>query len=60
MTTKYLPLSLLLKKTKPHKRRVKDVAQQQYSQTEADRGAGKTREVLPKVRANVPEADRMV
>lgn len=48
------------KKTKPHKRRVKDVAQQQYSQTEADRGAGKTREVLPKVRANVPEADRMV
>ena len=37
------------KKSKPHKRRVKDVQQQQYSQAEADAGAGKTREVLPKI-----------
>lgn len=29
-------------KTKVHKRRMKDVAQQQYTQKEADAGAGKT------------------
>lgn len=33
--------------TKDHKRRLKDVAQQQYSQREADLAAGKTVEVLP-------------
>lgn len=34
-------------KTRPHKRRLKDVAAPKYTQAEADAGAGKTREVLP-------------
>ena len=33
--------------TKLHKRRLKDVAREQYSQQVADAGAGKTKEVLP-------------
>jgi hypothetical protein len=33
--------------TKVHKRRLKDLAQEQYTQAEADRGAGMTKEVLP-------------
>jgi hypothetical protein len=33
--------------TKVHKRRLKDIAQEQYSQAEADRGSGKTKEILP-------------
>ncbi len=35
------------KSSKPHKRRMKDVAQEQYTQEEADRGSGKVKEVLP-------------
>jgi len=35
------------KRTKVHKRRLKDVAQEQYTQAEADAAAGKTKEVLP-------------
>ena len=38
-------------KSRPHKRRLKDVAEQQYSQEEADRAAGKTTEVLPPAHA---------
>jgi hypothetical protein len=30
--------------------RLKDVAEEQFSQAEADRGAGKSKEVLPPVR----------
>ena len=41
------------KKSKPHKRRVKDVAQTKYTQEEADRAAGKTKELLPKLRNGV-------
>jgi len=33
--------------TKVHKRRLKDVAQKQYSQEEADAAVGKTKEKLP-------------
>jgi len=33
--------------TKLHKRRLKDVAQNKYTQAEADRAAGKTKEALP-------------
>jgi hypothetical protein len=33
--------------TKLHKRRLKDVARQKYTQEEADRGSGKSKEVLP-------------
>ena len=41
---------------KLHRRRMKDVAQEQYSQAEAEAGAGKSREVLPPVRACAPAA----
>mmetsp|Transcript_39135 Transcript_39135/g.122414 ORF Transcript_39135/g.122414 Transcript_39135/m.122414 type:complete len:88 (+) Transcript_39135:393-656(+) len=34
-------------RSRPHKRRLKDVAQEQYTQAEADLGAGRTKEVLP-------------
>mmetsp|Transcript_342 Transcript_342/g.436 ORF Transcript_342/g.436 Transcript_342/m.436 type:complete len:129 (+) Transcript_342:242-628(+) len=34
-------------KSKRHKRRLKDVVQEQYSQEEAERAAGMTKEVLP-------------
>ena len=37
--------------SKDHKRRLKDVKQVKYTQEEADRGAGKSIEVLPKVNA---------
>ena len=37
------------KDTKAHKRRLKDVKQDKYSQDIADFGAGKTKEVLPTV-----------
>ena len=37
-------------RSRDHKRRLKDVAQKQYSQAEADWAAGKTKEELPKVR----------
>eukprot|EP00968_Pinguiococcus_pyrenoidosus_P018810 scaffold1954_cov268-Pinguiococcus_pyrenoidosus.AAC.247 len=37
-------------KSRPHKRRLKDIAQKQYTQAEADLGAGMTREVLPSAR----------
>jgi hypothetical protein len=33
--------------TKVHKRRLKDLAQEQYTQEEADRGVGMTKEILP-------------
>jgi bud site selection protein 20 len=33
--------------SRPHKRRMKDIQQEQYSQAEADRGSGKTKEILP-------------
>jgi hypothetical protein len=36
-------------KSKDHKRRLKDVAQQKYTQAEADWAAGKSREILPSV-----------
>ena len=36
-------------KSKDHKRRLKDVAQQQYTQAEADWAAGKSKEILPSV-----------
>lgn len=36
-------------KAKAHKRRLKDVAEEQYTKEEAERGAGKTKEVLPPV-----------
>ena len=39
------------KKSRPHKRRLKDVAQPKYTQEEAERGAGKMREILPKLRS---------
>ena len=35
--------------TKAHKRRLKDVKQEKYSQDVADFGAGKTKEILPSV-----------
>lgn len=35
------------KKTKDHKRRLKDVAQKQYSQKEAEWASGKSKEILP-------------
>ena len=35
------------KKSRAYKRRLKDLAQKQYTQGEADWGAGKTKEVLP-------------
>jgi bud site selection protein 20 len=35
--------------SKVHKRRLKDVAQEQYTQAEADAAAGKTKEILPPV-----------
>ncbi|CAM9300659.1 unnamed protein product, partial [Discosporangium mesarthrocarpum] len=34
-------------KSKLHKRRLKDVAQEQYTQEEAERGAGMSKEVYP-------------
>ena len=37
--------------SKDHKRRLKDVKQEKYTQEEAERGAGKSIEVLPKVNA---------
>ena len=37
-------------KAKAHKRRLKDVAQVKYTQEEAERAAGKTKEILPPVR----------
>ena len=37
--------------TKDHRRRLKDVAQEKYTQEEADRAAGKSVEVLPPVNA---------
>ena len=37
------------KDTKAHKRRLKDVKQEKYTQDEADFGAGKSKEVLPSV-----------
>ena len=45
--------------TKVHKRRLKDVAQEQYSQREAELAAGKTIEVLPPAhpRTNVNNMD---
>ncbi|OQS00107.1 hypothetical protein THRCLA_21747 [Thraustotheca clavata] len=43
-------------KSKVHKRRMKDVAQEQYSQKEADRAAGKTIETYVPVRAKVDDA----
>jgi bud site selection protein 20 len=36
-------------KSKVHKRRLRDVAQAQYSHTEAEAAAGKTKEILPKL-----------
>ena len=35
------------KKSRAYKRRLKDLAQKQYTQDEADWGSGKTKEVLP-------------
>ena len=35
------------KSTKDHKRRLKDVAQKQYSQKEAEWASGKSKEILP-------------
>ena len=39
--------------TKDHKRRLKDVAQKQFSQKESDWAAGKTKELLPPVNKKV-------
>ena len=39
--------------SKDHKRRLKDVKQVKYTQEEAERGAGKSIEVLPKVNAGL-------
>jgi bud site selection protein 20 len=39
------------KKTKDHKRRLKDTAQKQYTQDEADSAAGRTKEILPPAHA---------
>mmetsp|Transcript_113 Transcript_113/g.214 ORF Transcript_113/g.214 Transcript_113/m.214 type:complete len:119 (-) Transcript_113:359-715(-) len=36
-------------KAKAHKRRLKDVAEQKYTHEEAERGAGRSKEVLPPV-----------
>ena len=35
------------KKTRMYKRRLKELKEEQYSQAEADAGAGKSREILP-------------
>ena len=43
-------------KTKVHKRRLKDLAQAQYSHAEAESGAGMTKEVLPP--AHAPKAHK--
>eukprot|EP01039_Chlorochromonas_danica_P009819 gene9819-10861_t len=45
-------------KSKVHKRRLKDVAQEQYTHEEAERAAGKTKEVLPP--AHGPKESEMV
>jgi hypothetical protein len=44
---------VLFRSSKIHKRRLKDVAQEQYTQEEADRAAGKTKEILPKISAKM-------
>ena len=33
--------------SRPHKRRIKDIQNEQYTQAEADRGSGKSKEILP-------------
>ena len=37
------------KRSRDHKRRLKDVVQKQYTQDEADWAAGKTKEILPRL-----------
>lgn len=43
--------------SKAHKRRLKDVAEKQYSQDEANLGAGRSKEVLPPVSRQTPKHD---
>eukprot|EP01041_Mallomonas_annulata_P011131 gene11131-23267_t len=42
-------------KTRPHMRRLKDLAQEQYGQSEAEFGVGISKEILPKLRNKVQE-----
>ncbi len=44
--------------SKPHRRRLKDVAREQYTQEEADRGAGKSKEILPPAHPELSNAKK--